>query len=531
MPEIGLKAKNVAKALEMLEYCRFSYKMYAQTLQYPLDPFFESHTENGMFGDSARERLFALIHKQLGTEEQSVKFDPIEYKLAATPNPHKGVIYRQDEKKGHVLCQPRALDRSICAAKGFDLEGRGVDQGHVLGNATGQVRCGYFQGKTGMTKTHQDAGWTSWLGAVLYNPADRVCVIVFRGSRSGAATRAALGAQFHSKGNPDWVTDMNHLKGHEVPAFGGHTFTAGFYYAFESAKKSIEAAYKWATNNQTPSKVYVTGHSLGGALAQECYISLKIGALANKLGLYDTEDVTPVSCFAISAPPIIHGQKAHEYLALRVDASSIVHYFCPKDNVHESVLVDPDASKHGVASFVKAFTHPRTDPMHLGVEIAVDNPIDFPAAHEPVEVWKGLTNNNVGPDAGYWATFDLDVAADTATAPALGNLANDFIAALRESIDVTKANTRANQWFKVIKNDNKKDIVLDDVQTFNHAVRLIAEIQNLSPNSNRGPALRSRLQSERRNLIRNFRNLGGNATGATYFTILQYLTAEQLLHI
>jgi hypothetical protein len=43
MPAYGPNSKMMDKARTALDMCRFAYKMYAQTLWFPLDPFFETY--------------------------------------------------------------------------------------------------------------------------------------------------------------------------------------------------------------------------------------------------------------------------------------------------------------------------------------------------------------------------------------------------------------------------------------------------------------------------------------------------------
>ena len=203
---------NYDKARTCVELCRFSYKMYAQSLKFPFDPFFEAnakHTKTNL--EITRDRMMGNIHDQHGTPSSSDirKFDPIEYHLDRTPNPSKSIIYREGEEGNkYIVFVPGTWDKKIGSYAGFDLAGTPLLPSPPLASG-GTSRCGYFQGQTGMTVNHPDSGWTSFLGAVIYEPATRTAYIVFRGSRSGYAQRAATGAQFKSKGNPDWVSAAN----------------------------------------------------------------------------------------------------------------------------------------------------------------------------------------------------------------------------------------------------------------------------------------------------------------------------------
>jgi|JI6StandDraft_1071083.scaffolds.fasta_scaffold69871_2 hypothetical protein len=47
MPGNGFRSTNMNTARALLEACRFSYKMFAQSCTYPMDPFFESNDQSG----------------------------------------------------------------------------------------------------------------------------------------------------------------------------------------------------------------------------------------------------------------------------------------------------------------------------------------------------------------------------------------------------------------------------------------------------------------------------------------------------
>src|SRR5262249_44730272 len=152
----------------------------------------------------------------------------------------------------------------ISFAKGVDTAGEDIAPAE-LNDSSVTKRCCHFQGLTGMTQSHHGSGWKSWLGAVIYDSRDESIVVVFRGSRSGSGGRALAQALTQSKGSPDWVTDMNHLKGIDVARFGNATLSAGFWLAYASCKKSLEGAFYEALWNRPIKSVYFTGHSLGGA--------------------------------------------------------------------------------------------------------------------------------------------------------------------------------------------------------------------------------------------------------------------------
>jgi hypothetical protein len=110
--------------------------------------------------------------------------------------------------------------------------------------------------------------------------------IAFRGSRSGKVGRAALQALSGSSaaGNPDWITDLGYDRvGIELGA-GDITTISKVSRGFALSMKSIfpqlfhnlkkVSELKGGTR---PDNIYVTGHSLGGGLAQHFVSSVLMG--------------------------------------------------------------------------------------------------------------------------------------------------------------------------------------------------------------------------------------------------------------
>jgi hypothetical protein len=192
-----------AKARTCVELCRFSYKMYAQTVKFPFDPFFEGDeiSTGGLtnVAQVTRKRMMAHIHDLLKTPAGDVrKFDPIQYRLDAPPNPSKSTVYRGETDSSYLIFGPSTWDDRIGAYTGFDTNGKDLNCQPDLVGSGRDCRCGYFQGETGMTANHPKSGWRSFLGAVIYEPTTQTAYIVFRGSRSGDGKRSLLGAQFFS---------------------------------------------------------------------------------------------------------------------------------------------------------------------------------------------------------------------------------------------------------------------------------------------------------------------------------------------
>jgi len=98
-------AVNFTEATNALELCRFAYKMYAQSVEFPFDPFFEADLADHS-GISTRSRMMSHIHDELRTpkaDAQTRELDPIEYRLDVVPNPQNSTIYRGDTDNTYLL--------------------------------------------------------------------------------------------------------------------------------------------------------------------------------------------------------------------------------------------------------------------------------------------------------------------------------------------------------------------------------------------------------------------------------------------
>ncbi|MEY3211885.1 MAG: hypothetical protein RIT28_2366 [Pseudomonadota bacterium] len=527
-PTYTLNSASMATARSCLEYCRFAYKAYAQSAKFPMDPFFETWGEGFRKTSGARDRLMKHIHDVEHTLQSSDnrKFDPILYHLDRTPNPHDGVVYRGDIDDSFILFQPRALDKRIAHARCYNRFGRRADDGHALQGATGNLRCGYFQGKTGMTENHPTSGWPSLLGAVIYDPGAQEVTIVFRGSRSGDGTRAALGAQLKSRGSPDWVTDLNHLKPIAVDKYGGHKLSIGFHLAYESCAISLQKAYTYAVNGGAVRKIQVTGHSLGGALAQNAYLDLTCGTLGRTLGVQDGR--VALSCVPISSPPVLIGIKAQRWASLYADAAAVHHFYNPRDAVHACDLL-ADHSKSFVFGATKALTHPINSPRHFGSQTALSAPDDFPIAHEPEAVWRGMHDGVLDPK--FWPVFRLDITSPTPRVTGLPemSLTLPLKRALANSCSIRSSVQQAELWRAVVKDEDRR-----------HEARLNRRaVQGLELPDNfdvlqHHEALRA-LQETRAELIKGYGTPGKHsASSSVYYNLLlgltvRYLTAGALI--
>jgi hypothetical protein len=297
-----------------LDLSILSYQLYAQSLIWPFDPYYEEMgSDRAAFMTKVRawaERTGAEQQKRaagldayrgpgvLGGFADNKLHDPIIYDYARlhpwsssitnaygrwteylTPRKITGQIrevyvsYRKTGRPEGAV----ALDR---VAPGRD--DRAADAADVLLA---------FEGGTGDKGEANQPASQSLMGFVLLRtkPDGHYDVhIAFRGSRSGSGARAMWQAfsDHNAAGNPDWITDMG---SNRVAAGRGAehiTTTSAVSRGFAQSMKSIfpqlfDCLIKVAEIRQGlgPDNIYVTGHSLGGALAQHFVSAVLLGNL------------------------------------------------------------------------------------------------------------------------------------------------------------------------------------------------------------------------------------------------------------
>jgi hypothetical protein len=299
-----------------LDLSILAYELYGQTLVWPFDPYYEEVADR----KGSRVKLMENVRawaKAKGSEQ--VKTSP---KLGGYRGPgilggfddnarHDPIVFRYDRLHpwNRTLTQvdgqwteyltPSAItgqirDVHMCYRQTGQAEGTAIVE-HVAsaGDAAAPGARDVllaFEGGTGDKGEDGQPASQSLMGFVLlryWTDRNEYDVhIAFRGSRSGSVGRAIRQAYSDSraKGNPDWITDVGFdpLR----PELGGTliTTTGSIFRGFGRSMKSslpqifrcLDEAARLAPRS-SPKRIFVTGHSLGGALAQHFVSAVLMG--------------------------------------------------------------------------------------------------------------------------------------------------------------------------------------------------------------------------------------------------------------
>ena len=300
-----------------LDLAILAYQVHGQSMVWPIDPFYEEH---GGARGTARDTFMTLVREwaqRRGAAQVSAlagidayrgpgvlaglpdnpAHDPIIYNYARI-HPWSDTITNNDGRWTEYLT-PAAITRRI---RDVYVSARPIGGGDPMAVEITQivparidadvdatdVLCA-FEGGTGDKGEPGQPASYSLMGFVLVRDtpgAGYDVHVTFRGSRSGSAGRAVLGAlsDTEATGNPDWVTDLGwdqvsaSTGAGDVTAVGGvhRGFARTMRYILPGAFQCLAKAAE-LRGGAPPTNIYVTGHSLGGGLAQHFVSAVLLG--------------------------------------------------------------------------------------------------------------------------------------------------------------------------------------------------------------------------------------------------------------
>ncbi len=417
-PLEGLPYHPVAYHLDL---AILAYQLYGQSLAWPFDPYYEDAGERARLMDRvrawARREGAAQVARRVGVEgyrgpgalagfADNPRLDPIIYRYdrlhpwshTVTHGDGRWTEYRTPQAVTDPIGEVRVCYRRTASA---------IDQiqvATVARRAGGRDQLLVFEGLTGDKGEAGQAGAQSVLGFVLlrHRPdAGYDLHIAFRGSRSGSAARAAGEAlsDRSASGNPDWVTDLGYdrVQAPRISQVG--TVARGFARSIELTLPRIYACLGEAARlgpGGAPVRIYVTGHSLGGALAQHFASAMLLGEA--RPGFHEWPWAR-LKLLTYGAP-----RAGDEAWARAMAAALDARFFSsPVDPFDRAALAvtDPSlvprlvAADHPAAFRVLLSTDPITSGKvgggkHVGTTVYLDAPraampLDF-AAHEPFRI-------------------------------------------------------------------------------------------------------------------------------------------------
>ena len=479
-----------------LDLAILAYQVHGQSMVWPIDPYYEEHASS--LG-TPRDTMMTLVRgwaASTGTAQIEAGAGLDAYRgpgvLAGLPdNPtHDPIIYdyarihpwshavTNNQELWTEYLTPDAITRRIrdvyVSARPIGSDGTTVaiaqvPPGRVDSDPDATDILCAFEGGTGDKGVAGYPASYSLMGYVLARDTGDGgydAHVAFRGSRSGSAWRAvneALGED-EASGNPDWITDLGWDKVHldDVSTVGGvdRGFGHAIEYALPGAMQCLAQIAQ--LRGSAPAQIYITGHSLGAALAQQFASAVLLG---NAYGPRGAGPAMPPELLGWPWPQLklvtFSAPRAGDYpwaAALGKDAlQSELWDPGPADEVDADahLVLDPgivtrldDATRPAafrvlISTDPITTTHAGGDGTHVGTTVYVNGTsvvdwigIDSTADHEPMNVRKDMLDQFADPSIPSiaWDYVPVDtlvpdrIDAAAGTPPEMQKLANGLVA-------------------------------------------------------------------------------------------------------
>jgi hypothetical protein len=451
-----------------LDLSILAYQLYGQTLVWPFDPYYEESNNREQFMEKIRS--WAKIK---GAEQLEMETGIKSYRGPGVlggfddNQSHDPIVYRYDHLYPWSSNITNALDSWTEYLVPKEITGQ-IRDVYMCYRKTGKSRDSLviqkvltdrkdyisgardilmaFEGGTGDKGIKGQPASQSLMGFVLvryYANSNNFDIhIVFRGSRSGSGSRAMLQALSNddAKGNPDWITDLGYNLIDAETGAGYITQTGFVSRGYATSMGSILpnlfhclTKVTQLTPNVVPRRIFVTGHSLGGGLAQLFVSSVLLGDRygPDGVGTEMTEELRhwpwkQLKLITFSAPRVgdaIWAEKLTiEYLSTDFFTSAINPYDSDALKVTDPGilprLMDPNQPS-GFRVLIPSdpiTTEKIPGGKHVGKTVYVSNPSFLDAlsppdfnAHAPANIreilFSGLNDPRIPPTS--WQTWEM----------------------------------------------------------------------------------------------------------------------------
>lgn len=298
-----------------LDLSTYTYQLFSQTIAWPFDPYYEQ-LGDGRDAFIGRVKAWAETTGQaqattdlglgayrgpgiLSAFDNNDAHDPIIYQYSRlhpwsdtvsypferwteylTPSQVTGAVEqawmctraRASTREDHEADVPGTVELHELAPRRADSDADARDILLAFEGATGD------KGEEGQPSSQSLMGF-----ALLRftSPETYDVHIAFRGSRSGSAGRAAREAfsTGEARGNPDWITDLGYREETRphISTVEGHGVSRGMAQSISETLPQLFHCLDQVSVGGAPTNIYVTGHSLGGALAQHFASAVLLG--------------------------------------------------------------------------------------------------------------------------------------------------------------------------------------------------------------------------------------------------------------